>query len=60
MCELGYRVLEAPDGAAALRLLDGGVQVDMLVADVGSPGGRIGGRWWMWRTGAGPACLCCP
>ena len=40
--ELGYRVLEAPDGAAALRLLDGGGRVDVLVADVGLPGGLDG------------------
>ena len=42
--ELGYRVLEAPDGAAALRLLDGGGRVDVLVADVGLPGGMTGGQ----------------
>ncbi len=41
--ELGYRVLEAPDGAAALRLLHGGERVDVLVADMGLPGG-LGGR----------------
>ncbi len=40
--ELGYRVLEAPDGAAALRLLDGGGRVDVLVADLGLPGGLDG------------------
>ena len=40
--ERGYRVLEAPDGAAALRLLDGGGRVDVLVADMGLPGGMTG------------------
>ena len=40
--ELGYRVLEAPNGAAALRLLDGGSRVDVLVADMGLPGGLDG------------------
>ncbi len=40
--DLGYRVLEAPDGAAALRLLDGGGRVDVLVADMGLPGGLDG------------------
>jgi PAS domain S-box-containing protein len=40
--ELGYRVLEAADGPAALNLLDGGAQVDMLVTDVGLPNGMNG------------------
>ncbi len=40
--DLRYRVLEAPDGAAALRLLDGGERVDVLVADMGLPGGLDG------------------
>ncbi|WP_424139575.1 ATP-binding protein [Roseomonas chloroacetimidivorans] len=40
--ELGYRVLEAADGPAALHLLDGGAQIDMLVTDVGLPNGMNG------------------
>ena len=40
--ELGYHVLEAPDGAAALRLLHGGGRVDVLVADMGLPGALDG------------------
>ena len=36
--ELGYTVLAAEDGTAALRLLAGHVRVDMLVTDVGLPG----------------------
>ena len=40
--EAGHRVLEAPDGAAALRLLHGGVWVDLLATDVGLPGGMNG------------------
>jgi len=40
--ELGYRVLEASDGPAALRLLGGGARIDMLVADVGLPNGMNG------------------
>ena len=40
--EAGHRVLEAPDGAAALRLLHGGVRVDLLATDVGLPGGMNG------------------
>ncbi len=41
--ELGYRVLEAPDGPAALRLLeDRGKRVDLLFTDVVLPGGMSG------------------
>ncbi|MFC7691444.1 response regulator [Paeniroseomonas aquatica] len=40
--ELGYRVLEAVDGPAAMHLLEGGVRVDMLVTDVGLPNGMNG------------------
>ncbi len=40
--ELGYRVLEAADGPAALYLLESGTQVDMLVTDVGLPNGMNG------------------
>ncbi|KQM80039.1 ATP-binding protein [Xylophilus sp. Leaf220] len=35
---LGYRTLEAPEGAAALRILQGPQRVDLLVTDVGLPG----------------------
>jgi len=40
--DLGYRVLEAGDGPAALRLLRGVPRVDLLVSDVGLPGGLNG------------------
>jgi signal transduction histidine kinase/CheY-like chemotaxis protein len=39
--ELGYRVLQAPDGPTALRLLDGRA-VDLLFTDVVLPGGMNG------------------
>ena len=39
---LDYPVAEAADGAAALALLRSGVQADILVADVGLPGGMTG------------------
>lgn len=41
--ELGYFVIEAPDGAAGLKLLQSDVHIDLLVTDVGLPGG-INGR----------------
>ncbi len=35
--EAGYRVLEASDGSTALRLLNGGGRIDIVVTDVGFP-----------------------
>ena len=40
--DLGYRVLEADTAAAALRVLNTGVNVDVLVTDVGLRGGTNG------------------
>ncbi len=40
--ELGYRVLEAEDGAAALRVLESDAAVDLLFTDVVMPGGMNG------------------
>jgi len=40
--ELGYRVVEAADGAAALRLLESNPDVRFLFTDVGLPGGYNG------------------
>ena len=42
MQELGYATLEAGDGAEALKLLESPVYVDLLVSDVGLPGGMNG------------------
>jgi PAS domain S-box-containing protein len=36
--DLGYLVLDAPDGPAALQVLQGGERIDLLVSDVGLPG----------------------
>ena len=41
--ELGYHSLEAQDGASGLKLMQGKRRVDLLVTDVGLPGG-INGR----------------
>ncbi|WP_025293233.1 PAS domain-containing protein [Sphingomonas sanxanigenens] len=40
--ELGHAVLEAGDGTSALAILEGGARIDLLVTDVGLPGGMNG------------------
>jgi PAS domain S-box-containing protein len=40
--ELGYSCLEAPDGPAGLRTLERAGRVDLLITDVGLPGGLNG------------------
>ena len=36
--ELGYRILQAEDGASALRLVEAGAKIDLLFTDVVMPG----------------------
>ncbi|RZM04654.1 MAG: PAS domain S-box protein [Variovorax sp.] len=40
--ELGFMTLQAGDGAEALTLLQSGVPIDLLITDVGLPGGMNG------------------
>ena len=40
--DLGYTALEAEDGPAALQILGSDVRLDLLVTDVGLPGGMTG------------------
>ncbi len=40
--DLGYRVIEAADSAEGLRVLQSSQRVDLLVSDVGLPGGMNG------------------
>lgn len=40
--ELGYRVVEAPDGPSALRLIELDASIQLLFTDVGLPGGMNG------------------
>ncbi|MEP6940285.1 MAG: PAS domain-containing protein [Rudaea sp.] len=40
--ELGYVVLEAADGASALKILQSDATIDLLITDVGLPGGMNG------------------
>jgi PAS domain S-box-containing protein len=37
--EAGYRILEAADGAAGLKILQSDARIDLLITDVGLPGG---------------------
>lgn len=41
---LGYRVIEAADGLAGLQLLQSDTPIDLLVTDIGLPGGIDGRR----------------
>jgi len=43
LAEMGYRILEAEEGMAALQILRSNVPVDLLITDMGLPGG-INGR----------------
>jgi len=40
--EQGYRAVEAQDGPAALQVLASGARIDLLITDVGLPGGLNG------------------
>jgi PAS domain S-box-containing protein len=40
--ELGYRVIEAEDAASALKILNSGCALDLLITDVGLPNGLNG------------------
>ena len=43
LSSMGYRTMEAHDGAAALKILQSPSRIDLLITDVGLPGG-INGR----------------
>lgn len=42
LADLGYAALEAPDGASGLKILQSEARIDLLVSDVGLPGGMNG------------------
>ena len=42
LAEVGYTAIEAADGAAGLRVLRSDARIDLLVTDVGLPGGMNG------------------
>ena len=43
LTDLGYAVMEAPDGPSGLKTLESDARIDLLITDVGLPGG-INGR----------------
>lgn len=45
--ELGYTVIEAGDVMTGLKVLQSNASIDLLVTDVGLPGGMNGGNWPM-------------
>ena len=42
LTEAGYHVIEAPDGPSGLEVLRAGGRIDLLITDVGLPGGMNG------------------
>jgi PAS domain S-box-containing protein len=42
LSEAGYAVIEAPDGPTGLRILESNARIDLLITDVGLPGGMNG------------------
>jgi CheY-like chemotaxis protein len=42
LADLGYAVIESPDGPAGLKVLDSDAPIDLLITDVGLPGGMNG------------------
>jgi CheY-like chemotaxis protein len=40
--ELGYSAIEAADSVAGLKILESDVRIDLLISDVGLPGGMNG------------------
>ena len=42
--ELGYAAIEAADGPTGLKILKSAVRIDLLITDIGLPGGMDGGQ----------------
>ena len=42
LADAGYSAIEAADGAAGLKILESNSRVDLLITDVGLPGGMNG------------------
>jgi CheY-like chemotaxis protein len=44
LTELGYAAIEAVDGSAGMKILRSAVRIDLLITDIGLPGGMDGGQ----------------
>ena len=44
LAELGYQAIEAGDGASGLRVLESDARIDLLITDIGLPGGMNGNQ----------------
>jgi DNA-binding response OmpR family regulator len=42
--ELGYAAIEAVDGSQGMKILRSAVRIDLLITDIGLPGGIDGGQ----------------
>jgi CheY-like chemotaxis protein len=42
LAELGYQAIEAADAASGLKVLESDAEIDLLITDVGLPGGMNG------------------
>ena len=59
LSDLGYTVLEAGDGHSGLKILEAGTLIDLLITDVGLPGGMNGRHSRTQRASDGPTSMCC-
>ncbi len=59
LSDLGYRTIESSDGPAGLDVLQSEVPIDLLVTDVGLPGGMNGRQLAMRDARYDPGCPCC-
>ncbi|WP_158808784.1 ATP-binding protein [Beijerinckia sp. L45] len=55
LSDLGYGVLQAADGASGLLVVESGVRIDLLLTDVGLPGGMSGRQFAAIARGRRPA-----
>ncbi len=58
LADMGYATVEAADGAAGLKVLQSGARIDLLVTDVGLPGGMNGRQMADAARRAGPTSRC--
>ena len=59
LSDLGYTVLEAGDGRSGLKVLEAGARIDLLITDVGLPGGMNGRQLADAARQRRPASRCC-